>query len=210
MFCTYTQCTSAPYPQCSNVVGSTMFCRCTAAPYPQAPQLPHSFTFIPRHTPATSCTCSRMHQKRYMIHDYMMHDIRIHEYPIHNTKKTTRIHNTQKKTHGRDCACPSYMHQAPKKIHMYLLKNTFNSSNNKHKKDTCVVSIVCKTSLFYSWWDFGKFPIQHKYPCHCHTIPIAPSAKKRNTWNFSHTKKDICSWADKFSKFGPFYVCPEK
>ena len=135
------------------------------------------------------CTCSRMHQKSYMIHDYMMHDIRIHEYPIHNTKKTTRIHNTQKKTHGRDCACPSYMHQAPKKIHMCLLKNTFNSSNNKHKKDTCVVSIVCKTSLFYSLWDFGKFPIQYKYPCYCHTIPLHQAPKREICETFQTPKK---------------------
>ena len=66
--------------------------------------------------------------------------------------------------------------------------NTFNSSNNKNKQDTCVVGIVCKSSLSYSWWDFGKFSIQHKYPCYCHTIPLhkAPKREIRETF---HTPK---------------------
>ena len=152
--------------QCSNVAGSTMFCRCTAAPYPQAPQLPHSFTFIPRHTPATSCTCSRMHQKkRYMNTPYTIQNRqgytqkkthtrdqlhlplhapkKLHKYTIHDTIKDTRIHTN--KTHIRDCTCSPCMHQKRYMIHDYMIHDIrIHETQYKkklheytiHKKDT--------------------------------------------------------------------------
>ena len=91
----------------------------SAAPYPQAPQLPHSFTFIPRRSPQLhlpSCT-SLMH----------------HWCIAPGSRKIAKNDNIDTKRNNRDKKVPelqppappmlcytNLMQHAPKQMHMYL------------------------------------------------------------------------------------------